>query len=697
VDDAGTEHHSAEALAADALFTQSGAGLALVDRDLRYRRVNEAFAAMTGLPVGAHVGRGVTEVVRDAGPALLSAARQALASGLPVHGVRSSAATIADPTDVRHWETTWSPVRNADGAIVGLSAVVVDTTERERDDVLHRRLAQVTGALAEATTPDEVGRVIVRHGVAAIGGVAGSVTLLAKDGDALELAWCEGHPAEAADALGLAAAAIAAETIHTRRAVFVESEGELRRRYPALASAPGPLPLSAWTAIPLIAHGHLAGALGIAFAGPRAFDLAARGLLRAMADHCALALDRSLAYDRERSTARLLTQSLLPATLPTIPGVELAARYEPAAHADVGGDLYDVFATGDGDWLLVVGDVCGKGAAAASLTALVRYTLRAEALHDPSPARLLALLNRAVLAQRSDDRFCTVACALLRPLGGGRLSATVASGGHPLPLAMRGDGSVEELGRAGPLLGVLDVVGPPEVTVDLHPGDLLFLCTDGLLEAAAPEQLLGSADLARLLARAGHLDVHALVAHVHAGAVAGVAGPARDDIAILAAAVSPGRPGAPRTLGAHQRELRLWLEPEPRSASIARAATGRLEGVPAPLLESARLIVTELVDNAVMHAGLPPGELIEVRAERHGAGVALEVTDRGRGFDPASLPRPPAAAGGRGLRVVAGLSERWGVDRGAGATRVWCEIAGAPAAGGATGGAAPEPPAPRAP
>jgi PAS domain S-box-containing protein len=680
----------------DALFAQSGVGLAVLDRDLRFQRVNDALAEMTGRPAAAHVGRRLDEVLHHAASAMVSAARQVLATGVAARNVKSAEAPADDATDVRHWETTWSAVRDEDGEIVALSAVVLDTTARERDEVRHRRLEDVTAALAEAGPPDEVGRVIVRHGVRALGGSAGSVTLLARDGEGLDVVWHEGYPPELLaryETVSLAAHLPASEAIRSRRPVFLASEETLRARYPGLGDTPRPGTFRAWASIPLIAHGRVLGALGLSFAEPQDFDLSLRTVLRALADQCALALDRSLAYDRERSAVRLLSQSLLPESLPAIPGVELAARYEPAAQSEVGGDLYDAFATGGGAWLLVVGDVCGKGAAAAALTALVRYTLRAEALHDPHPARLLGLLNRAVAAQRSDDRFCTVACALVRPQPGGHVTATVASGGHPLPLALRGDGSVEELGRAGPLLGVLEVVAPPETTVDLHPGDVLFLCTDGLREAAAPEQLLAASDVARLLMRAGHLEVDALAAHVHAGAIAGVRGPARDDVAILAAAVVPGLAHRPPEAPAHQRSVRLWLEPEPRSASIARAAMNRLEGVRGGVLESARLAVTELVDNAVLHAGLRSGELVEVHAERMGSGVAVEVTDRGCGFDPAHLSRPPAAEGGRGLRLVAALSARWGVERNDGVTRVWCEIA----AERATPSAAPARPAPRAP
>jgi PAS domain S-box-containing protein len=641
----------------DALFAQSGVGLAVLDRDLRYVRVNEALAELDDLAAELHAGRTLDQVAGHAAAGMVSAARQVLATGEPLRNVKSSAASADDPSDVRHVETTWSPVRDEAGEIVGVGAVVIDTTARERADASRRRLEQVASALAEAITPDDVGRVIVRHGVGALGGAAGAVSLLADDGDTLAVVASECFPEQLSDALGslrVSDHGPLGEAVRGRRAVFVDS--------------PEP-----FAALPLIAHGRVLGAMAIGFRGAHAFDLHTRTVLRVLADQCALALDHSLAYDRERSTARLLIQSLLPTRLPEIPGVELTARFEPAAHSDVGGDLYDAFPTGSGDWLLVVGDVCGKGATAASLTALVRYTLRAEALHDAAPARLLSLLNRAVLAQRAEDRFCTAACVRLHPLAGGYVEATAASGGHPLPLVRRADGSVEEIGHASPLLGVLDVLTPTETNLLLRPGDVLLLFTDGLLEAAAPERILASADIARMLARVGHLDVDALVTHIHAAAVAAVHGPPRDDVAILAAGVTATALVAAEDT-VTQPELRLWLAPEPRSASLARAAMSRLDGLHGRALESARTAVTELVDNAVIHAGLAPGELIELHAARRPSGIVIEVIDGGPGFDPANLPRPPAASGGRGLRLVAAMSSRWGVERGSGRMRVWCEI-----------------------
>src|SRR5439155_13245995 len=139
---------------------------------------------------------------------------------------------------------------------------------------------------------------------------------------------------------------------------------------------------------------------------------------------------------------------LLPPALPTIPQLELAASYRPARE-EIGGDFYDVFATGRRTWAVVMGDVCGKGVEAARLTALARYTIRAAAMQAPNPAAALRLLNQALIraaSERTDDwRFCSAAFAQLRLRGAG-VAATMSLGGHPRPWILRAGGSVRPAG-----------------------------------------------------------------------------------------------------------------------------------------------------------------------------------------------------------------------------------------------------------
>ncbi|MFB7711818.1 SpoIIE family protein phosphatase [Streptomyces sp. NPDC056105] len=191
--------------------------------------------------------------------------------------------------------------------------------------------------------------------------------------------------------------------------------------------------------------------------------------------------------ERLRRLATTLQQTLLPPVLANVPGLDVAAHYHIASVDEVGGDFYDLFSLGAGTWGLFLGDVCGKGAAAAALTSLTRYTLRAAAVYDPDPAVVLGNLNTVLNHEYNgnDPRFCTVLFGLLTPDGDhGGFRITLASGGHPPALLIRADGTADYLPTSGgQLIGVLPDARITTITFRLHPGDTLLLHTDGLTEA----------------------------------------------------------------------------------------------------------------------------------------------------------------------------------------------------------------------
>jgi sigma-B regulation protein RsbU (phosphoserine phosphatase) len=189
-----------------------------------------------------------------------------------------------------------------------------------------------------------------------------------------------------------------------------------------------------------------------------------------------------------------------------------------------------------------VGDVAGKGPAAAALTALARHTLRAASLAERSPAQSLALLNEVLLADTEPGRFCTAVHAELSP-GPHGCAVRLANGGHPAPLVRRADGHVEHLDEAhGPLVGALPAASFTELEVALAPGDLLLLYTDGVVELPGEDPGAGERRLAEALAAGGGASVDAAVAAGEAQAVERHRGVPRDDLALLAiAAARPGR------------------------------------------------------------------------------------------------------------------------------------------------------------
>ena len=192
--------------------------------------------------------------------------------------------------------------------------------------------------------------------------------------------------------------------------------------------------------VPMTARGDTVGAMTFV-TGPsgRRFDQRDLELAEELARRCATAVENARLYGERAYIARTLQESLLPSELPEIPGIETAARFRPTGEGnEMGGDFYDLFQRRRG-WTVVIGDVCGKGPDAAAVTALARYTLRAAAMRERLPSRGLHVLNEALLRQRADRRFCTVAYAYLESTEGG-VRLGFASGGHPLPLLVRPDG-----------------------------------------------------------------------------------------------------------------------------------------------------------------------------------------------------------------------------------------------------------------
>ena len=194
---------------------------------------------------------------------------------------------------------------------------------------------------------------------------------------------------------------------------------------------------------------------------------------------------------RARVLAKTLQASLIPPTPPAIEGLDVAAAYHAAGQGiDVGGDFYDIFELGEGDWAVVLGDVEGKGPRAASVTALARYTIRAAAMRARRPEVVLSMLNEALLRQNA-DRFCTVVCSRVRVEEDGTVSATVSSGGHPMPVTVSPEGLLPDAGESGDLIGVFEEPELQGTTIQMPPGHALVYYTDGVPEGRSGSAFFG--------------------------------------------------------------------------------------------------------------------------------------------------------------------------------------------------------------
>lgn len=292
--------------------------------------------------------------------------------------------------------------------------------------------------------------------------------------------------------------------------------------------------------VPLIARGRTIGALTLVSSQPgRRYDTDDLTLAEELARRAALAIDNARLYRERSHVARTLQQNLLPPRLPTIPGIQIAARYRFAAEGtEIGGDFYDLFETADGAWAIVIGDACGKGPEAAALTGLARHSLRATALREPSPAGVLRLLNETILDQVADNRFLTMAFVRLQNEGdSARL--TISCGGHPMPVIVRARGGIEQVHAPGMIVGSLPGADFSETEVVLNPGDAIVLYTDGVIEARSGDDIFGEERLLDLLANCTGDDARAIANTVRQAVGDFLPGLPRDDMAILVMRVLP--------------------------------------------------------------------------------------------------------------------------------------------------------------
>jgi PAS domain S-box-containing protein len=428
-------------------------------------------------------------------------------------------------------EVRWSrvqstPVFDERGAVRLAINVIEDITDIKRAELGQRFLADASHVLTASLDYRETLGSVARLAVPAMADWC-AVDLVAGD-DLARVAVAHVGPDRDVPQDPIPATGVHAVLRHGGAELYREIPGEPPAR------AGDPVVRSAML-VPMTARDRVLGVISfVAAESRRVYDEHDLVLAQDLALRAAAAVENARLYEAASAIAGTLQASLLPPSLPELPGAELAAAYRPAGRGlEVGGDFYDVFSVAEDEWYLVVGDVCGKGAEAAAVTALARYTIRAAAVRRRSPAAILRWLSDAMV-QQSDGpgRFCTIACAQL-DLSRPTPRVTVALGGHPLPLIVRADGTTEEVGEPGTLLGLVAEPKLEDRSAELGGGDTLVLYTDGLTEAGAPERVWAPTDLAAAAREAARGSVQATVEDLVQAAIGSL--PAvRDDVAVLA-------------------------------------------------------------------------------------------------------------------------------------------------------------------
>lgn len=324
-----------------------------------------------------------------------------------------------------------------------------------------------------------------------------------------------------------------AELVHV--AMGADAEGSLHTMIPdaRLVEEAATLRPADVLGVGLTARGVTLGALVMVRGGGRRSFNDDLDVIQRVAERAALALDSARLYEDRARVAAVLQDSLRPPSLPRIDGVRMAARYRPAVEQlDIGGDFYDVHGA-DGDWLLCLGDVCGKGVEAAAVNGRTRQSIRTARHFDPRPEHVLGALNN-VLFEDATAQFVTVVCARMRAEDDGALRLDLASAGHPKPIVLRADGRVEEVAVGGTAAGMVAQVAYRPVTTRLDRGDTILMFTDGIDEAAGPHGQYGVGRLLALLPPYAGAGPEVICEVVEQQVVEYLDGRPHDDMALLA-------------------------------------------------------------------------------------------------------------------------------------------------------------------
>ena len=452
-----------------------------------------------------------------------------------------------------------------------------------------------------------------------------------------------------------------AQTVRTSAPVYLSSIEELEREFPEIADRQRRLGTQSMVSVPMTVEGACVGGLLLSYEVPQDFPHEQQAFLGAFAAQVSQALRRALAYHTQWSTSEQLQRSLMPHSLPDLPGLALGAHYRPGGvNVDVGGDWYDVMTLPDGSVVVMLGDVMGKGVPAAIVMSEVRSATRAYALLDPDPVVVLERLDLVVSTLPFADQIVTILYGLVDPE---RRRVHLAVAGHPPPLLVSPEGRPTVLDAVvGPALGL--GAGPwASSPVELEDNATLLFYSDGLVESRSQDLFLGI-DLLRdhveqLPAR--RRNPRELCARL--GDEMRTAD-ADDDVTLLALTASEPHPSASTDLPA-----------DASAAGLARRfVTTVLDewSIDEDVADTAQLCVSELVTNAVIHSGTT--STLTVRSD--GEYLLVMVQDRGGrgGAVREAADLEPEAISGRGLLLVDALASAWSSEQSADGTTVWFEL-----------------------
>jgi PAS domain S-box-containing protein len=674
----------------DLAFTQSPFALAIHDTDLLCLRVNDRMCQMFDFTEDDIRGRRLTDVM--SGPqydAVERFMRQVLDTGEPAH--RETYRQVPGETSERAWSVSVSPLKDQAGRTRAVWIGVLNITEqyhaRQRLTLLNEAGTHIGTSLDVTRTAQELVDIVIPRladlalvdlldavlsgdepspgpltGTVALRRVAHQSILEGVPETVVKPGEIDVHPESF----------LSARCLATGKPILTGMNdpefGSLIGDHPARWATIREYGLHSILAVPIRARGVTLG-VAVFVRGQREEPFEQDDVLLAeeLTARAGLSLDNARRYTRERATALALQRSLLPQRLPEQSALEVASRYLPAsAHADVGGDWFDVIPLSGARAALVVGDVVGHGIHAAATMGRLRTAVRTLADVDLPPDELLARLDDLVsrLAAEADanhgddpdsDLGATCVYAVYDPVS---RRCELARAGHPPPVLVTPDGTARLLNvPAGPPLGV---GGPPHESVELElpSGSILALYTDCIIESREHDIDYGIERLRRALTR----PEQSLDATCDNVLTAVLPDRQEDDVALLVA----------RTHALEGDQVAVWDVPDDPAmiADIRKQVANRLSGW--GLADAAfitGLVVTELVTNAIRHA-VGPIQLRLIRDRR----LICEVSD-GSSTAPHLRQARAYDEDGRGLLLVSQLSERWGTRQSPHGKTIWAEQA----------------------
>jgi serine phosphatase RsbU (regulator of sigma subunit)/PAS domain-containing protein len=550
---------SAERTLLRAVFQHAPVPLFVLEQDATVRRANGRAGDLIGAPPGYATGKALTAFVDLASRAAVSSQLAAAAqTGTP----RQMECRLLGPDGPADAVLTARGIALQDGTRL-LVVSAASPVQGEREDPAGREDPPVRGDTVRAMTRrmdmiTEVTRLLLDNSTFSeavtlqrcarllAGGMAGWVIMDIERGGELRRQYVVGPHDEPSQELARKVRALdpqpgtAPAQVHDAGTTILLAHADDAGILGATGDEAPLLMLLGTTSllsVPITDNTIIYGALTLArTAGEGPFGVADLGLAERLGQHLGVAIRVDRMFRHRSVVAEALQGSLLPATLPDVPGLDLSAAYLPAGEGlEVSGDFYDVFPV-TGGWAITIGDVCGKGQEAAAMTAAARHSIRTLAYWNPDPADVLAKANEVLLAGGYEDRFVTAKLAYLH-WDGDLLRVVLASAGHPGPAVVRPDGRVDVLGGGGLPLGLFPDADPQVELLELGPGDLMFFYSDGVTDARNAQMRYFedhlSDELAGLAGRSA-----ADTARVIQGSVTGFSeDELRDDLTILVAKV----------------------------------------------------------------------------------------------------------------------------------------------------------------